>query len=265
MNRISRRPKKSLGQNFLTDANIARKIVAALDLQPDDPVLEIGPGYGALTRLIQPQVQQFWGIELDTRLAQQLAAEFAEHPNFLVIENDFVKVDLASLLANQRAVKVVGNIPYHITSNIIFRVIENRKLFKSLTLMIQYEVAERVVAKPDSKDFGILAVLSQTFSEPQLLFTVSRNVFYPKPAVTSAVVQWNFAKTDPHPVADEIGYMQLVKHVFQTRRKMLRNSLKSFCGADFNSIDFPIDLRRRPEDLFISEFVRIWDAIKNKL
>jgi len=255
------RPKKSLGQNFLVDQNIARKIVAALDLQPNDRVVEIGPGCGALTQFLVPQVADYVGIELDRNLVPRLQTEFGQAPGFHLIEDDFLKIDFQTLLLGVKNNKIVGNIPYHITSGVIFKVIEQRQFFQQMTLMIQLEVAERIVASPGSKLFGILSVLSQTFSVPKLLFTVSPNVFFPRPKVTSAVVQWDFSRPARYPAFDETGFMRLIKNVFQFRRKMLRKSLRHFYGEILDFTTAGIDLSRRPESLEIAEFLSLWEII----
>lgn len=253
-------PKKSLGQNFLVDQNIARKIVAALNLQPDDTVIEIGPGHGALTELLVPKVKKYIGIELDDELASRLNKKYNDTAHFQLIHEDALNVDFTKIPDINTPVKLVGNIPYHITSSLIFNVIEQRRLFTSMTLMIQLEVAERIVALSGSKDYGILSVLSQTFSSPKKLFSVSRNVFFPKPKVTSAVIQWNFPGSTEYEIDDEKAYMRLVKVVFQQRRKMLRTSLKRIVPEKMN--DIPIDLSRRPEDLSIREFLELYRAVQ---
>jgi 16S rRNA (adenine1518-N6/adenine1519-N6)-dimethyltransferase len=258
-------PKKSLGQNFLVDQNIARKIVAALELQPDDRVLEIGPGCGALTPFILPRVETYLGVELDRALVQRLQAGFGNEPGFHLILDDFLKIDFATALPTVKKTKIVGNIPYHITSGVIFKVIEQRQFFKNMTLMIQLEVAERIVSAPGSKLFGILSVLSQTFAVPKLLFTVSPKVFFPRPKVTSAVVQWDFSNPVRYNVADETGFMRFVKNLFQFRRKMLRKSLRHFYGEELDFTAAQIDLSRRPESLEISEFISLWGIISRSI
>lgn len=263
MNSIYLNPKKSLGQNFLIDQNITRKIVASLNLAPDDTILEIGPGYGALTQIILPQVKQYIGVELDRNLAQKLTAEYGKRANFQLFNQDFLDFDFAQINSLGEKIKIVGNIPYQITSGVIFKVIQNRSYFHQMTLMIQKEVAERVVATPGSKTFGILAVLSQTFARPQQLFTVSHHVFYPKPKVTSAVVQWDLDLDKNELVEDEAGYIQMIKNVFQTRRKMLRNSIKQSYGDQLiTSLAGKFDLSSRPEQLSIDEFRYLWQIIR---
>ncbi len=265
MNRINTRPKKSLGQNFLVDQNVARKIVASLDLQPDDIILEIGPGHGALTQNIVPHVNRYIGVELDRNLAQKLTEEYGARDNFHLFNQDFLEFDFAQISQADEKIKIVGNIPYQITSGVIFKVIQHRSFFHQMTLMIQKEVAQRVVANSGSKAFGILAVLSQTFARPELLFSVSHHVFYPKPKVTSAMVQWDFRSDANRIVEDEAGYIQMIKNLFQTRRKMLRNNLKKCYGEEITAkSEFILDLSRRPEQLSIDEFRQLWQLIQHE-
>lgn len=254
-------PNKGLGQNFLVDQNIARKIVSSLALQPDDRIFEIGPGFGALTRLVLPEVQKYIGVELDHELVARLKAEFLTTPGFHLIFDDFMKIDFKELLPEGEKWKIVGNIPYHITSGVIFKVIEQRKYFTNMTLMIQQEVAERIVAAPGSKQFGILSVRSQTFARPRFLFSVSPAVFFPRPKVTSAVVQWDLSLPARFRINDEIGFMRFVKNLFQFRRKMLRNSLRHFYGEQFDASGTHVDLSRRPETLEIAEFLSLWERV----
>lgn len=263
MKPINLRPKKSLGQNFLVDQNISRKIVDSLNLEPDDTILEIGPGYGALTQIILPQVKRYIGVELDRNLAQKLIEEYGSRENFRLFNQDFLEFDFAQIVQPGEKLKIVGNIPYQITSGVIFKVIKNRSYFHQMTLMIQKEVAERVVATPESKAFGILAVLSQTFARPQHLFTVSHHVFYPKPKVTSAVVQYDLDPDTNEKVGDEAGYIQMIKNLFQTRRKMLRNNIKHHYGEQLVAkLEVKLDLSRRPEQLSIDEFRQLWLMIR---
>ncbi|MCI0513727.1 16S rRNA (adenine(1518)-N(6)/adenine(1519)-N(6))-dimethyltransferase RsmA [candidate division KSB1 bacterium] len=263
--RINVRPKKSLGQNFLMDANIARKIVGRLDLQPTDVIIEIGPGQGALTRLIRPEVQTYLAVELDNLLAARLQREYELDADFHLLHADFLKIDFASCLPAGAKAKVVGNIPYHLTSSVIFKVLKQRHFFQRMTLMIQAEVAARIVAAPGSKVYGILSVLSQTFATPQFLFTVSPHVFYPKPKVTSAMVQWIFDREVDSTPAEDAGFIQMTKNIFQSRRKMLRYNLKRFYAPVVPELEKNWDLTRRAESLSIAEFWQLWQTISGKI
>ncbi len=261
MNEVGFRPKQSLGQNFLVDENIARKIIQHFSPQPQDVVVEIGPGFGVLTKYLIPSVQRLVAVEIDRKLIRHLSAQFASHQNFVLIAGDFLKHDLAEISGGAKKLRVLGNIPYHITSPVIFKVFESRHLAADMMLMIQKEVARRIVAQPRSKDYGILSVFSQLFSTPKILFSVSKNVFKPKPEVDSAVVRWDFSKPAELTVSNYDVFNQLVHVTFQQRRKMLRKSLQQLkdIANKIEQIDF--DLEKRPEELSPAEFVQLSNQI----
>jgi 16S rRNA (adenine1518-N6/adenine1519-N6)-dimethyltransferase len=255
---MKRRPKKSLGQNFLVDENIARKITTHLHLQADDHVLEIGPGQGMLTKHILPHAHRVVAVELDRNLVAELQQQFDVHQNFDLIEADFMKFPVEQIFTDRVKWKVVGNIPYHLTSGIIFKMLEYRNNVDTLTLMVQREVAERIVARPNSKTYGIPSVISQLFADVRILFTVSNQVFYPKPKVESAVIQWQFLPECRYPVVDEKHLVQMVKTMFGQRRKIIRNTLKTMLD-DIDTSD--IVLTKRPEQLSVADFVHISNLI----
>lgn len=264
MNKLTFRPKKSLGQNFLADENIARKIIQSIAPNPNDIYLEIGPGFGALTKYLLPQVQRLIAVEIDRELAAQLRTEFGEHANFELIEADFLKLELTDFFPNKNGFHILGNIPYHITSPVIFKAFEFRKQVADLTLMIQKEVADRIVASPRTKDYGILSVYSQLYSRPQNLFRVSRNVFRPQPDVDSAVVQWNFRDAPDVLVENEDMLDKIIHITFQKRRKMLRRSLQSLPNFRSPMVASDFNLERRPEELTPPEFVELSNLIVEK-
>ena len=246
------RPKKSLGQNFLVDENVARKIVNAVDPQPSDHIVEIGPGAGVLTKYLIAAGSRVHAIEIDARLIADLQKDFGRHQNFTLVHADFRKLDLRSLAGSEK-IRIVGNIPYHITSPLIFSAFAQREVLCDLTLTVQKEVAERIVAGPGGKTYGILAIVSQTFASAEMLFTISPHVFRPKPKVESAVVRLQF-QPPPVAISDEAFYLHLIKTMFAQRRKTLRRSLKLFLKN--TAIDF-IDLQRRPETLAVAEIIRL--------
>jgi 16S rRNA (adenine1518-N6/adenine1519-N6)-dimethyltransferase len=253
-------PKKSLGQNFLVDRNIAQKIVREFDPKPGETVVEIGPGQGALTGLLLESGCRLVAIELDKRMVEVL---HAEHGTALeILEQDVLRVDFTAL-ARERGVerlRVIGNIPYYITSAILFHLIEHRGVLVDASLMMQREVAERLVAKPRSKDYGILAVMTQTYSEPRLVVNVGPKCFFPPPRVNSSVVNLRFRLTEG--VAGvERQHQVLVRAAFGQRRKTLRNALASviadgeqrervFAGAG-------IGATQRAEELSPADFIRL--------
>ncbi len=257
---ISHRPKKKLGQNFLIDENIIRKLVNALKMSSEDYVLEIGSGHGVITNHVVSEVQKIVAVELDRVLASELKRKFARIENFELIEDDFLKIPLKNLFGKHQQWKVFGNIPYHLTSPIIFKIIEHRQHVKSLTLMIQKEVARRIQAKPNSKLYGIISIYSHLYADVEILFVVSKNVFYPKPKVDSAVVQWNFLPQPRYYIDNNLVLKQIIRAMFGMRRKVLRNSLKPFLH---NTANIPIDLTRRPEQLTVEEIVTLSNYISN--
>ena len=244
--------KKKFGQNFLTDRNICRKIVQSAGLEKNDRVLEIGPGFGALTSAILEVVPEFVAIEKDRELAAFIRREF---PSVQLIEGDFLAINLPRLAA-ERPVKVMGNIPYSITSPIIFKLLDNRKHIVSETLMVQHEVAQRLVAKPGTKEYGILAVQLQTFCKVDYLFKVNRNVFRPQPGVDSAVV--HIVPLATLKQRDEEGFRKFVRTAFGQRRKTLQNNLKK--TYDLSNVS-SIDLSRRAESLSIGEFSLLFEEL----
>jgi len=258
------RPKKSLGQNFLIDENVARKIVAALEIAPSDAVLEIGPGRGVLTKYLIESAEKVLAVEIDRELSAQLQEKFGSARNLRLINEDVLKLDLTSALDLGRMWKVIGNVPYHITSQIFFKLFEHREKISSAVFMIQREVADRIAAAPNCKDYGILAVFCQFYAEVEKLFHVSRHVFVPKPDVTSAVVRLKMRQNLPL-AGDALKiFTELVKRGFAQRRKMLRNSLKNAVDfpADWDQIDF--NFERRPEQLRVEEFVELAQQIAQK-
>lgn len=254
------KPKQSLGQNFLIDTNVAEKIVRSLSLTPADHVLEIGPGQGSLTRLIVAKVAKLIAVELDQRLVSLLADQFETAKNFQLIHADFMQLDIESLAGPDNKLRIVGNVPYNISSQIIFKVIENRNVVKDMTLMLQREVAQRIVAKPDTKDYGILSVISQAYTNVDVLFKVSRHVFSPAPNVDSAIVHWSFDSELSRTIKNEIFFRQIVRKAFAQRRKMLRNSLKDLVK---NLQATPVALDRRPEQLAIREWIEFSNVLLN--
>ncbi|MBN2356199.1 ribosomal RNA small subunit methyltransferase A [candidate division KSB1 bacterium] len=248
------RPKKRFGQNFLIDENVLGSIVAALDLQTTDIVMEIGPGTGALSKYIQPVVSRLIAVEIDHQLAAQLRRQFGRCENYHLLEEDFLDVDLAHYAGEKDRLRIVGNIPYNITSDIIFHVFEQRRFVRDMTLLVQREVAERLVAEPRSKAYGILSVFSQTFADVRMLLRVPATVFSPRPKVDSALVQWRFTDQRSRNIPDEALFRRVVRIAFGQRRKMLRKSLREAFAID-RLVDW--DLTRRPEELNVSEWIKI--------
>ncbi len=247
-------PKKSLGQHFLRDHNILRKIVDTLQLKPNDVVLEIGPGEGVLTQYLATHPVKLILVEVDDRVMSHLKKTFGQRAT--IIHRSFCDVDLGKLKpAANTKIRIVGNIPYYLTSEILFHIFQYHEVVVDATLMIQREVAQRLVAKPNTKEYGILSVAAQFYSQPELLFRVSRHVFFPKPKVESAVVRLGIKQTLPS--IDPVLFSEIVRTTFGKRRKTLRNSLKYSGLADDILGILSIDLLRRPESLSVEEFVQL--------
>jgi 16S rRNA (adenine1518-N6/adenine1519-N6)-dimethyltransferase len=239
--------------------NIARKIVEAVAPATDQTVLEIGPGEGVLTAILAKQTKRLIAVELDTRAIVHLRTLLSGFPAE-VIEGDFLDTDLASFTGTGERLRIVGNIPYNITSPIIFHILDNREHVQDATLMMQREVARRLVAPHGNKEYGILSVFCQLYADVRMLFDVSPNVFFPRPEVTSSLVQLRMLSTSRYALTNEPFFRSMVRAVFGKRRKTLRASLRFFM-PDVPTAGLPIDLGRRPEDLTIAELVALSNAL----
>jgi 16S rRNA (adenine1518-N6/adenine1519-N6)-dimethyltransferase len=249
--------KKSLGQHFLIDKNIARKIVQTAGIRPDETVLEIGPGRGVLTRLLIPQAKRLIAIELDRGLHRNLEEEFNGAPNFSITHGDALDYPYESI---ESPFKVVSNLPYSITTPLLFRLLELGDKVSGMTLMIQKEVADRIVAGPGSKTYGPLSVAVQLYAEPKIRFSVSPTCFLPRPKVASAVIQLHRSADLRVPVGERF-FLQTVKAAFGHRRKTLQNSLKD-SGLETETIRQALESSgiagaRRAETLSLEEFGRL--------
>lgn len=244
------RAKQSLGQNFLVDDNMARKIVDAIAPQPNEVLLEIGPGMGMITELLQQRSKHLYAVEIDQRLYENLLQRFDGFDNFTLIQKDFLKFELDDITKDHK-VRIVGNIPYNITSPILFKIIENRAQVIDLTLLVQKEVGQRVVSLPGTKEYGILAILSQAVADVKNLLNVPPTVFQPRPAVESSLIRWRFTEKRAQHIKDALFFKAIVKQAFGKRRKMLRNSLAEY--SEYTTFDFT----KRPEQLSIEEWVEL--------
>lgn len=254
------RAKKSLGQNFLIDPNIQRRIVEALAPLPDDEVLEIGPGRGALTRHLAGQVRRLILVELDRQLAARLREEYAGRDDVEVIEGDVLDLDLDRIVADVPQLKVIGNIPYNITTPIVFSLLERRPRPRSILLMVQREVADRMAAPPGGKSYGALAVGVQSVAVVERVLDVGRGAFRPVPDVESAVVRIEPHNPPPLSPEDEDALRVLTRHAFGQRRKQFQRILRGAYGLDAQGIEAleaatGFDLRARPETFAPGEFI----------
>jgi 16S rRNA (adenine1518-N6/adenine1519-N6)-dimethyltransferase len=257
--KIQNKPKKRFGQNFLQDENILNKIVKEINPQPDDLIIEIGPGYGALTQKLISATKNLTAIEIDKELADSIKDRF---PQLQLINEDFLETDLSELTTQGKKLRVVGNIPYNITSPILFKLIENNVLIKDAVFMVQLEVAKRMTAERGTKDYGILAVILKYFTETKLCFKISPNVFYPKPKVFSALIHIHFKEMEQNENEQKL-FTAIVKAAFGNRRKILKNS---FSNSIFNEIDFSnsgIDLSLRAENLNVEDYMKLTKYVLN--
>ncbi|MBU4486243.1 MAG: ribosomal RNA small subunit methyltransferase A [Candidatus Delongbacteria bacterium] len=261
--------KKSLGQNFLKDEFYISKIIESFNMRESDVFLEIGPGGGALTTRIVKHVKKLYAVEIDQRLIENLFDK-VKNENFILFNEDFLKFDLEKNIAEEN-IKIVGNLPYHVTSPIIFKVMElasevnkNSKKIESLTIMVQKEVAERIVASINTKDYGILSIFTRFFCEPEILFDIPPEAFFPKPKVISSIIRFNFSvgNENLNKVKDMKFFRTLVKTTFLNRRKMLRNTLKNFTD-DLESIK-SVEITKRPENLSVNDFINLSNELFNK-
>ena len=252
------RPKKFLGQHFLTDLGIAKDIADTVDACPTLPVLEVGPGMGVLTQFLLQKDRPLKVVELDRESIAYLHANFPTLEGN-IIEGDFLKMDLQQVFGGQPFV-LTGNYPYNISSQIFFKMLDNKNLIPCCTGMIQKEVAERMAAGPGSKTYGILSVLMQAWYSVEYLFTVHEHVFNPPPKVKSAVIR--MTRNDTQELGcDEALFKQVVKTTFNQRRKTLRNSIKPIVGPDCPLLTDEL-FNRRPEQLSVAEFISLTNRVK---
>lgn len=257
LKKYSIKPKKGFGQNFLVAMPTAEKICKLLDLSSGDSVIEIGPGLGILTRIICKQTKNVVVIEKDISMADIINTELGG--SVKIVNGDVLDVDFGSIIHRKRDFKVIGNIPYNLTSPIIFKLIENKKYFQFAILMVQKEVAERLVAKPNSKDYGVLSIMTQVNAKISKLFDVSPASFIPRPKVTSSIVRFDFADEPQYKIEDMQAFSKLVRTVFQTRRKTIKNGLLRVVTSDVDEIlsKAKISPTLRPENLSIEDFIRL--------
>ena len=253
-------PKKFLGQHFLIDENISKKIVDAVNLKEFDKIVEIGPGKGALSKYLFDFSDKLILIEYDTESVDFIKSSYKKHnPN--IIKQDFLKYNLKEVLSQTSKNLIIGNFPYNISSQIIFKILENYLLVGNLIGMFQKEVAERIISKPNSKEYGIVSVRTQLLYDVKILFDVSPNVFFPKPRVNSSVISMT-RKKNININFDLKLFDRLVKLSFQQRRKKLKNSLKKLDIKENILEDSIFGLR--PEQLSVNEFIRLTQKISNE-
>ena len=263
LNRFKLRADKKLGQNFLIDEQVVRQIVAAAELSEADTVLEVGPGIGTLTQGLAESKAQVVAVELDTRLLPVLATTLEGYDNVRVVHGDILKVNIMEEVGVPNF-KVCANLPYYITTPIIFALLEKRLPMERLVAMVQKEVAERMAAQPGGKDYGALSVAIQYYTEPEIAFIVPPTSFIPAPAVDSAVIVCKRREKPPVEVCDEALFFRVVKAAFSLRRKMLSNSLKNM-GIKSEQVAKWLELagvdgKRRAETLSLEDVAKLTNS-----
>jgi len=256
-------PRKSLGQNFLADNNMAVKIVKSAAITNDDYVIEIGPGTGLLTDHIVNSSNDITLVEVDNRAIALLEAKyFKSEKNISIIKKDFRKFNLEEEFNKAgKKLSVIGNIPYYITGDIFFKLFENAQYIKSAVITLQKEVAKRMVSKINTKDYGILAIAAQYCGKPEYLFDIPAQCFIPKPNVTSSVIKLTFK--DDFNFIEYKKLMKVVKQSFNQRRKMISNTIKDLLKEDFDETIWDKYKSKRPEDLTIPQFLELISICKD--
>lgn len=249
------RPHKQFGQHFLIDATVLDQMIAAAHLGPTDTILEIGPGLGVLSDQLAEAVAGLYLVELDRVLAERLQQRFARNPAVSVLSADFLKLEVARTFAEPR-IHVVASLPYNVASPILFRLLEHRRQFPEVTVMIQKEVAERLTAAPGTKAYGVPSVLTQLYATVETICTVGPRSFFPPPKVDSQVIRLQFQEEPRVALDDEKSFQRVVKAAFSQRRKTLRNTLKAAGYLNLETVESltGIDLQRRGETLSLEEF-----------
>lgn len=266
LNRLGIDPKQSLGQNFMVETNALNRLVEAADLSPDDAVLEVGAGLGALTGVLAARARRVVAVEIDGRFIQHLRSTFAGSPGVEIVQADILKADIAALMGPDAAdYKVVANVPYYITSAILRHLLENPAPPRVLVITVQREVAERITAGPG--DMSLLAISVQFYGEPEVITRLSRGNFYPQPDVESAILRVDAHPGGPPLPMAEVGrFFDLVRAGFSQPRKQVKNSLSSGLGIGSETAvgwleAAGIDPRRRPEMLAVDDWLRLYHAV----
>ncbi len=255
------RPRKRFGQHFLKDFTIVERIVTAIDPHHDDHLVEIGPGLGVLTEKLLPLVAKLDAVELDRDLIPKLQATYLPLGNFAIHSADALRFDFCALAANNEKLRIVGNLPYNISTPLIFHLIEQVHCIQDMHFMLQKEVVDRLAAKPNSSDYGKLSVMIQYHCAVHSLFNVPPDAFTPPPKVDSSIVRLVPHSTPPVQIRDFAVFEKLVSSAFAQRRKTLRNNLKDWFSNDqWQAVG--IDPQRRAETLSLEEFARLSHAVE---
>jgi len=253
--------QKGLGQNFLIDDSILEDIIKCADILPGDEIIEIGPGFGSLTKGLLEKAGKVFAIELDSDLIPILEEELNGYDNLVLLHNDALKVDFNELITDGKNVKIVANLPYYVTTPIIVKLLTGGYKFDTITIMIQKEVAERITSKPSCKAYGALSLFAQYYCKTQLLIKVPPSSFIPEPKVDSMVIKLTRLEEPAVKVLDKELFFKIIRESFNMRRKTLRNSLRNITDDKIKLekafSDADIDPIRRGETLSIEEFAKL--------
>jgi 16S rRNA (adenine1518-N6/adenine1519-N6)-dimethyltransferase len=253
-------PRKRFGQHFLHDQQVIFHIVQTIAPTPNDTIVEIGPGLGALTTQLLPLVKKMDVVELDRDVIPELITKCESLGELVVHQADALKFNFAELAPKNKKLRIVGNLPYNISTPLLFHLLEQANVIQDMFFMLQKEVVDRICAKANEDDYGRLSVMMQYYCEAHALFTVKPGAFNPPPKVESAIVQLVPHTTRPYVANDVVLFATIVREAFNHRRKTLRNCLKNFISAE-KLTELGIDPIRRPEELSVEEYVRIANHI----
>lgn len=254
------RARKRFGQNFLEDGGIIALIARSIAVQSGDHIVEIGPGKGALTQTLTHPDAQLDLIELDRDLIPLLEQQFGALENLSITQCDALQFDFSTLRKNDKPLRIVGNLPYNISTPLIFHLLSHQQLIQDMHFMLQLEVVQRLAAKPGNKHYGRLSVMTQYYCEVEMLFEVPPEAFNPKPKVQSAIVRLTPHVQLPHPAKNTDTLQRLLKQAFGQRRKTLKNTLKNVVSVETLS-ELGIDPGARAETLTLAQFVALSDSI----
>ena len=259
--------KKRFGQNFLIDNNIVKKIVKTSNINSEDFVWEIGAGKGILTQELQKYCGKLFVFEIDYELQEYIEEKFKNYDNFFLIKSDIFKVNWQDYLFEDKKVKIVANIPYSISSKLLFKTIDYCSFFESISLMVQEELAKRITALPNNKDYGLLTLKIQYYYDTKILFKIPPHLFFPAPKVNSAIIML-IPKEKRTKIENENYFWEFVKKCFSSRRKMLRSNLKSFFSKNiYENLQkkHTLFFTKRAENISLEEFIDFYHLILKEI
>jgi 16S rRNA (adenine1518-N6/adenine1519-N6)-dimethyltransferase len=263
MKPIHHQAKKRFGQNFLHDPTVIGRIVSTINPQPGDNIIEIGPGPGALTQPVLKQAGKLKAIELDRDVIPKLKMYCLGDGELEIVEADALKVDFRQFVTDGKPLRVIGNLPYNISTPLLFHLFGQIDVIQDMHFMLQKEVVDRLVAVPGTKDYGRLSIMAQYYANPELMFLVRPGAFNPPPKVDSAIVRLLPKTPEEHQSTDVKLMNQIVTSAFSLRRKTIRNSLKRFLDSD-DFVSLAIDPQARAENLSLNDYIAITDYLKHK-